>query len=119
MTSKILTGATHNFLFRSILLSTEEPTAPNLCLESIFGVLYSFIKPIPVRDKQSESFLSIYYKRPLDVGNMTHDKIPGKTGGAQFTQDGSHCSKLIYCLHIYSTTPRIWPQVLILYFYNY
>ena len=44
--------------------------------------MYPFIKPLPVRDKQSDSFTSIDYETPLvsrddkDNENMTY----GKTG---------------------------------------
>ena len=39
-----------------------------------------FVKPLPVRYLKSDSFLRVCYKLLLDVGNISHDKIPGKTG---------------------------------------
>ena len=65
MPLKALTDSTQNFLLLSNLRSNEEPTASNICLEYLCGYLYPFIKPISVRDKQSDSCLSIYYKPPL------------------------------------------------------
>ena len=76
MTYNVITDATHNFLFRYNFCSTEEPMSSNIRLEPICGGLYPFIKLLPVRDKQSESFLSIYYKTPLDFLNIHL----GKTG---------------------------------------
>ena len=81
-----LNNSTHNLLFHYKLCSTEEPIASNICVESLCGELYPFIKPLPVRYKQSESFLSIDYKTPQVlredkyVGNIPHDKPPEKTG---------------------------------------
>ena len=66
MNFKTLNDATNYFLFHYNLFSTEKSTASNIHLECLCGELYPFIKPIPVRDKQSESFLSIDYKLPLD-----------------------------------------------------
>ena len=63
--SKVLTDATHDFLFCSNLQSTEEPKSSNLSLEYICRDIYLFIKPLQVRDKQSESFISIDYKPPI------------------------------------------------------
>ena len=64
-TSKVLTDATHDFPFHSSLPSTEEPKASNIFLGYIYGELYQFIKPLPVRDKKSDSCHSIDYKPPL------------------------------------------------------
>ena len=84
--SKVLTDTTHDFLFCSNLWSAEESKASNICLAYLCRDLYHFTKPLQVRDKQSESFISIDYKPPLlsredkYFGNPPHDKIPGKTG---------------------------------------
>ena len=74
-----------NLLFRSNLKYNEEPTTSDIFLGSLCGELCPFIKTLPVRDKQSESFISIYYKPPQvslenKFGNLPHDKNPGKTG---------------------------------------
>ena len=80
------TDSTQNFILCSNLRSTEEPTASNINVESLCGELYPFIKRLPVRDKQSESFIGIYYKpsqvlrEDKDFGNMPHDKSHGKMG---------------------------------------
>ena len=80
MNFKVLTDTTQNLIFRSNIMSTEEPTVSNIHLIYMCGDLYPFIKPLPVRDKKSESFLSNDYKTPLVtredkyVGDMTHDK---------------------------------------------
>ena len=88
MTFKALIDDTLNFLFRSNLRSTEEPTASNIHLESFGGGgLYPFIKTLPFRDKQSKSLLGTYYKPPQvvredkGVGNMPHDGNPWKNLG--------------------------------------
>ena len=87
MTFKALTDDALNFFFRSNLHSTEETMKSNICLEYIYGELYPFTKPLPVRYKQSESFISIDYKPPhvlrdnKDVGNRLFNKTPGETGG--------------------------------------
>ena len=87
MNFKTLTYSTPNFLFCSNFHYTKESTTYNICLEYICGQLYPFIKPLPVRDKQRESFLSIYYKphqvliKDKDVRNLPLDATPGKIGG--------------------------------------
>ena len=86
MNFKSLNYATLNFLFRYNLHYNEEITTSNLCHKPLYGGIYYFIINIPVRYKQSESFLSIYYKPPQFlredkyVGGMPCDKTPGKTG---------------------------------------
>ena len=86
MTSRALIDATLYFFFYSNPYSTEEPKTSNIHLEYLCGELYPFIKPLPLRDKQSESFISIYYKPPQfliedkDVLNLPHDKTPVKNG---------------------------------------
>ena len=64
-TSKVLNYSTHDLFFHSILFYTEEPKAYNLLLAYICGELYSLIKPLPVRYKQSDACTIIYYKPPL------------------------------------------------------
>ena len=54
MTFKALNDATQKFLLHYRLSSTEEPMESNRCLDPLCGGLYPFIKPLPVRDKQSE-----------------------------------------------------------------
>ena len=103
-----LTYATHTFLFHYIPLYTGEPTASNPCLGSLCEELYPFIKPLPVRDKKSESFISIDYNPPLVsredkyFGNLPHDKIPGKTGNNNETnKNGEPNSPNIPVLNAY------------------
>ena len=64
-TSNFLTNATQDLPFLFNLCSIEEPKASNICNESIFGYLYPFIKPLPVRYEKSDSCTSIDYKPPL------------------------------------------------------
>ena len=52
MNFKVLTDTTQNLIFRSNIMSTEEPTVSNIHLIYMCGDLYPFIKPLPVRDKK-------------------------------------------------------------------
>ena len=65
-TSKVLTDSSKDLNFCYKPCSTEKPKASNIRLESICGELYPFMKHLPVRDEQSDSFPIIDYK-PLLV----------------------------------------------------
>ena len=85
MNFKVLIDTTQNLIFCSNLISSEEPTVSNIRLEAMCGGMYPFMKPLPVRDKQSDSFPSIDYKAPLVtredkyVGNLPGYKTPDKS----------------------------------------